>query len=113
MNQKWLLYPYKIFVNEHNEKMNIWGSWKYRLTMNNLNTKLYRIDFFFKIVKQYFCFYSIFNQINAALVSLRNFFQNNPKLLNGFQVLGFMSNELIHYFNDSLLYRFGLFSGQI
>ncbi len=26
---------------EHNEKMIIWGSWKYSFAVNNLNTKLY------------------------------------------------------------------------
>ncbi len=33
-------------------------------------------------ISQYYSFYSIFNQVNAALVSIRDFFQK-PKILNG------------------------------
>jgi len=39
-------------------------------------------------ISQHHCFYGIFHQINAALVNVRDFFENienltNPKLLSG------------------------------
>jgi len=46
---------------------------------NKLHFKIYskRKQFFFQIVifSQYYCFYCIFNQTNATLVSIRNFFK--------------------------------------
>ncbi len=40
------------------------------------------IFYFFITISQHYCLYCIFDQINAALVSIRNFFKNVHKLKN-------------------------------
>ncbi len=66
------------------------GCWKFSIAITGINYILKYIaieNSYFKLytILQYYCFYCIFDQINAALESIRDFFQKHLFKIHQFQ----------------------------